>query len=190
MASFDFIKVEVEQKTLDDVKFMLASVEGGAAKAIIRASNDTAVTGRSRIVDKTFARLHLKKARVRENTSVFKTNNLNIGARAVIFKRPIPLIEFPHITSFVGLSVEVRKNKGPDFFRHRFKAQMRSGHVDLFERALRNGEPVGRLPIDKTWGPSIGNVFHHNDEEELFKELMLLFQKRVMARAEFILKSS
>lgn len=190
MASFDFITVEVEKKTLDEVKFMLAAVEGGAAKAIIRASNDTAVTARAKIVDKTFARLHLKKARVRENTSVFKTNTLTIGARAVIFKRPIPLVEFPHITSFVGLSVEVRKNKGPDFFRHRFKAQMRSGHTGLFERALRNGDPVGRLPIDETYGPAIGNVFHHNDEAELFDEMMLLFQKRVLARAEFILKSA
>jgi hypothetical protein len=187
MGSFNFIKLEVDKKTIDDVKNMLSAVLGGAEKAIIRAANDTAVTARSRIVDTVYSRLNLKKTRIRDNTNVFKTNDAKRGATAVIYNQPVRLIEYPYIPSIVGLSVHMRRDAGAELFRHRFEATMPSGHFDLFERSIRQGKPVGRLPIDKTYGLSIGKTFHFYDEKKLVEEMATLFQQRVLDRAIYIL---
>ena len=77
--------------------------------------------------------------------------------------------------------------RGAELYRHRFKATMRSGHVGIFERRLKSGRPVRRLPIDEALGPGIGNVFHFNDEQVVFADMMDLFQQRVLARAEYLL---
>ena len=185
-----FIEISVDQKTLDDVNFMLDTVKNGAKKAIVRAANQTAVTARSRIVKVTSDRLHLLQKRIREDTRVTKTNSVERGAKVNISRKPIPLVEFPHLASFVGLSVTVRKTRQAEFYRHRFVARMPSGHTGIFERAISNRSNklfVDRLPIDEAVGPAIGNVFHFNDEQKLFSDMMELFQQRVIERAEFIL---
>jgi hypothetical protein len=184
-----FISIEVDGKTLDEVKFMLATVKNGAERAIIQASNRTAITARSRVVKTTASRLNLLQKRIKEETRVIPTKSASIGARVQISRKAIPLIDFPHLESFIGVSVAVRRS-GPDrVYKHRFISQMRSGHVGIFERRLRSsGVPVGRLKIDEKAGPSIGMVFHFEDEKKLFDEMMLLFQQRVIARAENLLR--
>ena len=64
--------------------------------------------------------------------------------------------------------------------------------VGIFERKMNTftGKPYRRLPIEEQAGPAIGNVFHYNDEQKLFNEMMLLFQKRVIDRADFILRKA
>jgi len=198
-----FLSVEIDEKTLDEVKFMLDTVKNGADTAIRRAANDTAVTARSRVVDTVYSRVNLKKARIRKNTSVLKAKFGSLTAKVVIFTKPIPLVEFPYITSFVGTSVSVRKSRPAELYRHRFVAKMPSGHVGIFERrqgifggAVHFGKkisfskPVGRLPIDEQAGPGIGNIFHHNDEDVVFGDMMELFQKRVLDRAVYLLSQA
>lgn len=187
-----FLSIEVDEKTLNDVKFMLDTVKNGAEKAIIRAANQTAVTARSRVVKTTNERLYLTQKRIREETRVTKTNTVKVGASVHISRKALPLVDFPHITSFVGLSVTVRRARAAEFYRHRFVARMPSGHVGIFERRFssKTGKPAGRLKIDEVPGPSIGMVFHSNDEKKLFDEMMILFQERVIARAEFLLSKA
>jgi len=186
-----FLSIEIDEKTLDEVKFMLNTVKNGADTAIRRAANDTAVTARSRVVDTVYSRVNLKKARIRKNTSVLKAKFGSLTAKVVIFTKPIPLVEFPYITSFVGTSVSVRKSRPAELYRHRFVAKMPSGHVGIFERRLLSGgRSAGRLPIDEQVGPGIGNIFHHNDEDVVFGDMMELFQKRVLDRAVYLLSQA
>ena len=187
-----FVTVRVDKKSLDEVRNLLSTVRNGAETAIRRAANDTAVTARSRIVKRVSTRLHLTQTRIRKDTSILRAKFGSLVAKAVIFRRPIPLIEFPHLQSIVGVSVEVRKSRAPEFYRHRFIAQMRSGHIGIFERRLNQstGRRYGRLPVEEQAGPAIGNVFWQNDEREIMADLMVLFQQRVIARAEFILSKA
>jgi hypothetical protein len=191
MASLSFMTIEVDKKTLDDVKYMLDTVKNGAETAIMRAANDTATTARSRIVKTVSERVNLLQKRIREDTNIEKANLSKLDARAIIYRRQVPLVEFPHITSFVGTSVSVRKDRNAELYRHRFKATMRSGHVGIYERRMRgSGRPYPRLPIDEALGPGIGNVFHYNDEQIVFSDMMDLFQKNVFDRATYILSQA
>ena len=185
------LSVEIDKKTLDEVRYMLDTVKNGAETAIRRAANDTAVTARSRVVDTVYSRLNLKKTRIRANTNVLKASFGSLTAKAVILTKPIPLVEYPYLTSFIGTSVSVRKSRPAELYRHRFVAKMSSGHVGIYERRLLpSGRIAGRLPIDEQAGPGIGNVFHNNDEDAVFGDMMTLFQQRVLDRAVYLLSQA
>lgn len=188
--AFEPFKIEIDPNDLAEVQFMLATVKNGAETAIMRAANDTAVTARSRIVDTAYARLNLKKAEIRESTNVIKAFPGNLKATAYIMKKHIPLFKYPHLASYVGVSVAMRKSSPSTIFRHKFLATMKSGHTGIFERDYVNGKAVKRLPIEEGFGLKVGEVFHYNDEEAVFADMQDLFSKRLLERADYLLSSS
>lgn len=195
MPALSFVTVEVDKKTLDEVKNMLSTVRNGVATALKRAADQTAATAREEIVRTTQSRLHLPYTRIKQNTGVFKARFGSTTAWAVIYRRQIPMVDFPHLFSpIIGTSVSIRKENGPEIRRHSFKATMKSGHVGIFERGIgklgdsnAGEEPAGRLHIDEQYGPSIGNVFHYNDEAEVMRRMAAVFSLRLLARAEYLL---
>jgi hypothetical protein len=192
MASASFVSIEVDNKTLDEVKFMLATVKNGARDAIRLAANQTAVTARSEIAKTVASRIQLTQTRIKKDTHIQKAKFGATSAQVIIFKKLIPLVDFPHTVRLRGgISVGIRKGRARELFRHQFKATMRSGHVGIFERRmLPSGRIARRLPIDEGFGPHIGEVFHANDEQRVFSEMMALFQKNLIQKAEFLLKKA
>jgi hypothetical protein len=100
----------------------------------------------------------------------------------------IPLIAFgpkgpgskiPTLGRPGGVTVLMDKAKGPETFRHAFKAQMKSGHIGIFLRTLGKGRSVharagsspfaARFPIRELYGPSIYDLV---DVPAINKEVM------------------
>jgi hypothetical protein len=187
-----FVSIEVDNKTLDEVKFMLATVKNGARDAIRLAANQTAGTARSEIAKTVASRIQLTQTRIKKDVRIRKASFTKTTAEVWILSKFVPLIDFPHTVRLRGgINVGIRKGRARELFRHKFEATMSTGHRGIFERRMfASGKVAGRLPIDESFGPRIGSVFHANDEQRVFSEMMALFQKNLIQKAEFLLKKA
>jgi hypothetical protein len=190
--ALSIVSVEIDGKTLDEVKFMLATVKNGAANALRLAANDTAKAAQTRIVKTIATRIQLSQKRIRKDTGVFKANRGQTTAYTYILNKFLPLKDFPHtVRARGGINVGIRKGDPRELFRHMFKATMASGHIGIWERRkFPSGKIAGRLPIEERYGPRMGEVFHANDEKKVFDEMMILFQERLLQKAVFLLNKA
>lgn len=189
------LTVSIDQAQLDAVYKMLdgfigtATSEKGADAALRRSLNKTIDHAQSSVVKRVASEVNLLQKNVRPYTSTAKANFTELSGKVVISRHAIPLVDFPYITSIVGTSVSVRTSRPAEFFRHRFAATMRSGHTGIFERRLMNGRPVGRLPIDETFGPSPGMVFYENGDPDM-EEIADFFARTLDHEVEYILSQA
>ena len=201
MAEQSFFSIEIDKKTLDEVKTMLSAVKNGARDALRIAANKTDETARSRAVKKVNETVTLTQKRIREETKLKRANYTNLSSKVTISGKPIPLIEFKHGKQLKsGINITVRRGK-KEKWAHVFVAQMSSGHTGIFGRreyylstrkrgnVLPHGY-VSRLEIDEKFGPSTPLVFHFNGEDEVWEEAAILFQKKVLEQAIFLLNKA
>ena len=182
------LSIEIDKEQLADVKYMLSTVKNGARDAIRRAANRTATTAQSRVVKKIYETMSLTQKRIRQDTKILRANYTNLTAKVSVSGKPIPLIEFTHGKQLKsGINVTVRRGNKVKY-RHRFIAEMSSGHIGIFERKLLTGGiRAGRLPIEEQFGPSTAMVFHFNGEDIVFADSMQIFEKNLDAEINFIL---
>ena len=182
------LSVEIDKKTLDEVKYMLDTVKYGVNDALRIGANKTAETAQSRVVKSLASDLTLTQKKLKADTKLVRAYYENLSSKVIVKSKPIPIIDFRHGTQLKsGINVTVRPNAKVKY-KHRFIAQMASGHIGIFERKLLpSGRPVSRLPIEEQFGPSTALVFHHNGEDEVMKEMSLLYPQKVLEQAVFLL---
>lgn len=187
--------VAIDESQLADARKLLdgfigTAVSGkGSEAAIQRALSKTIDHAQSRVVKRVYQEVNLLQKEIKPYTRTVKPNYSNLTGKVIIDRKSIPLVDFPYITSFVGTSVSVRKARPAELFRHRFLATMPSGHKGIFERALKNGTPVKRLPIDETYGPSPGMVFYENGNPDM-EEIADFFARTLDHEVEYILSQA
>lgn len=189
------LSVSIDQAQLADVRKLLdgfvgtATSEKGSEAAIRRSLNKTIDHAQSSVVKRVASEINLLQKNIRPLTRTIKANYTSLSGRVVISRHAIPLVDFPYIASFVGTSVSIRRSRPAELFRHRFPATMTSGHTGIFERRLLNGTPVGRLPIDETYGPAPGTVFYFNSDADM-AEIADFFARTLDHEVEFILSQA
>ena len=195
------LSVEVDEKTLAEVKFMLNTVRYGAEDALRIAANKTGETAKSRVVKKIAETLTLTQKKIQEDTKLVRAYYGNLSSKVTVKGKPIPLVDFKHGKQLrSGINIEVRRGQ-KEKWGHVFVAQMASGHTGIFGRkkyadsrkkrgsVLPHGY-VARLEIEEKYGPSTALVFHHNGEYETFDEMAILFQKKVLEQAIYLLNKA
>ena len=126
------------------------ALASGARRAINRAAR-TAQTHMGRGIRDTLA---LRARDVRDGISIKRATDTNLEAELRVEREPKPLKDYGATQRKKGVSVRVRKDTGRTILRGSFKVETLGGHV--FLRGDDGEQDVGRLPISKRFGPSIG----------------------------------
>jgi hypothetical protein len=89
----------------------------------------------------------------------------NVDKAALAFtitgsRAPIQLQDFQHRANSRGVQVQVLRSGGMQSLPSAFRADV-GGRGRLFQRAVRNGARVGRLPIKLLFGPSVADMLTH-----------------------------
>lgn len=202
----NLVSVSIPPERVLEIDRTLDGIKKGAVRAITVAVNKTANTGRSRIVKRLAKIINLKQGRadgsekgtLNRYIRVRKANFDTLEAYIRLTREGIPLTFFDpkpdrpgEQGNKGGVSVKTRKGKGREVLTGTFVAQMRSGHVGVFERArtithssLSESDRlaynagflhfrksrlvtrgmntrVPRLPIEHRYGPTPLGVFEH-----------------------------
>ena len=192
------LSVEIDKQTLDQVKYMLDTVKFGVNDALRIGANKTAETAQSRVVKSLASDLTLTQKKLRADTKLVRAYYENLSSKVIIKSKPIPIIDFKTGKQLKsGINIEVRPGKKVKY-AHRFVAEMSSGHIGIFNRkkyansrkkrgsVLPHGY-VSRLEIEEKFGPSTALVFHYNGEDEVMREMSLLYPQKVLEQAVFLL---
>jgi len=156
--------VSVDQQSLKQVTDYLRAIGGNLPKAQSRAINRTltgVVTDTAREVGRV---LNLAQKDIKEHITVPRKASVSRLSGEVLAKgRWIPLIKFRGTRGVKGggVSVQVKKSKGPKILRHAFLARMKSGHLGVFMRRdpaakyvpsseIGAGKPIGQ-PASETY---------------------------------------
>jgi len=186
------IRIEVDEKSLNDAKALLFNVRYGIEDALRISANKTAATGKSRVSRRVQDVVNLPiNKEIRPRIKVIKARYGNTTSFVLISRKPIQLIKYPYLVApLIGVSVEMQRSKR-QIFRHAFKATMPTGHTGLFERRYYTGGiPVRRLPIgqgpvtgktarSEMVGPSIGLIFDRNGGDQVTEDLSDVFAKNL-----------
>jgi len=100
--------------------------------------------------------------KLKDMKGMIKTLPMRGGVLSVIIRATggkIPLINFIAKQKAAGVSVKVKRQSAGTVIPHTFIAEMRSGHIGIFERTIEGGKRVPRLPIKELKGPSIPTLF-------------------------------
>ena len=195
------LSVEIDKKTLDEVKFMLSTVRYGVNDALRIGANKTAETAQSRVVKSLASDLTLTQKKIKADTELVRAYYENLSSKVIVKSKPIPIIDFKTGAQLKsGINIEVRRGKKVKY-AHRFIAEMSSGHIGIFNRKKyadsrkKRGRPttsgyVGRLEIEEKFGPSTALVFHYNGEDEVMKEMSELYPKKLLEQAIYLLNKA
>lgn len=159
------VSVSVNDAQRRDLEETLAHIKNGAARALTVGINRTGTTGKSRITRRLTSILALKRKQIADVIKWAKANFDTLEGKIIINRKGIPLYEFsprptqPGKTKAAGVSVKVKKQEPRKVLAHTFIAQMKSGHVGIFERRGRGNKRSPRLPIDERFGPTPLGVF-------------------------------
>lgn len=200
------VNITVNPAQLAELELTFAGIKNGMKLAIVRAENKTVNTGRSRIVKRLAKEINLKQGKadgsepgtISRYIRVRKANFDDLSASIILRREGIPLTFFNPIPNRPGIAavkggvtVKTRKGRGREVLPGTFVARMKSGHVDIFERArtVKYGSlskedqatysagllhfsksrvvtrganmRVARLPIQKRFGPTPLGVFEN-----------------------------
>lgn len=198
------VRVEAAgQETLDRAQRLLAGIKGGMDKAV-KAAMDRAVSHlRSNSARAIRERYAISVANIRASENVKVSYNYHDGptAKVMFFGQKIPLYRYdgaapahptPDTSKWVEAMVNGQyrwvhpsvaaqghqlKETSPSQFHHAFTAQMKSGHVGIFER---NGKASGNGgdAIVELMGSSVPQMLGSEDvEKSLTDEAMASFEK-------------
>lgn len=163
-------------------------------KAMVRALNRSVLAGRTLLAKNISADTGLASADVKAAVVMREASLGNPTARIASSLQRIPLIKFnatgPVPSRGKGRGVKARVPGGAGQYPNAFIAEMKSGHVGVFQRvpgAQRHGPKPNRsqLPIYELHGPSIGHVFSRHRQaavDRMLEQLEKTFDAEIKFR--------
>jgi len=183
-------------------------------QAIFQAFSRSFTTARKMVSDETKGVVNLKAGAIKEaiGSKPPKRGEQNPSAVITITKKPTPAIDFSgkgatvKATKTRGVSVTMRRDRGPIQFPHYFKAKMKSGHVGIFGRTktpsgrrARQGKKnkagfVGRLTIREVVGTTVyelvGEALQNVVGRKLAVALPALLEKNMASQIDRFTKKA
>lgn len=148
---------------LDRATKLLAGFPGGVQKAAESALNRAGISGRAAAAREVGKQYYLKSSDFKKYTKSSQHVSRSGGDITVSLNFRgfhVPLIRFKTaLTSSGHIRSQVLRNSSGDVLKHVFQAEMKSGHIGLFERYGKS-----RLPIEQKLGPSIPQMMGANPE--------------------------
>lgn len=148
---------------LDRATKLLAGFPDGVQKAAESALNRAGISGRAAAAREVGKQYYLKSSDFKKYTKSSQHVSRSGGDITVSLNFRgfhVPLIRFKTaLTSSGHIRSQVLRNSSGDVLKHVFQAEMKSGHIGLFERYGKS-----RLPIEQKFGPSIPQMMGANPE--------------------------
>lgn len=147
--------IEVSASRLEQAEKLLSHIPGAAPKAVSRAINRAADTARTEMARKVRETYYVNYGDVLATVSIDRARAGQLSARITSRGHALSLIKFrvtpnrPQPRRRIPIVVRVKRGEGGPL-RRAFVAQMRSGHLGVFERAGK-----ARTPIDGLYGPPV-----------------------------------
>jgi hypothetical protein len=139
------------------------------------ALSDTAKSAKSKAAGVIAKRTGLKAAVVKTRIYYSRVADGEYEVAVKSSKRPIALIEFPHMQTATGIST--RAWGKIQLIRHAFVATMKNGHTGIYRRVGK-----ARLPIEQLWGPTIGGTFAVKEVQAVIAKTMRDRLQKSLAR--------
>lgn len=148
---------------LDHATKLLAGFPDGVQKAAESALNRAGISGRAASAREVGKQYYLRSSDFKKYTKSSQHVSRSGGDITVSLNFRgfhVPLIRFKTaLTSSGHIRSQVLRNSSGDVLKHVFQAEMKSGHIGLFERYSKS-----RLPIEQKFGPSIPQMMGANPE--------------------------
>ena len=148
---------------LDRATKLLAGFPDGVQKAAESALNRAGISGRAAAAREVGKQYYLKSSDFKKYTKSSQHVSRSGGDITVSLNFRgfhVPLIRFKTVLTSSGhIRSQVLRNSSGDVLKHVFQAEMKSGHIGLFERYGKS-----RLPIEQKFGPSIPQMMGANPE--------------------------
>ena len=111
------LSVEIDKKTLDEVKYMLDTVRYGVNDALRIGANKTAETAQSRVVKSLASDLTLTQKKLRADTELVRAYYENLSSKVIVKSKPIPIIDFKTGAQLKsGININSTNNIDTPFF--------------------------------------------------------------------------
>lgn len=153
----------VADSALDRATKLLAGFPDGVQKAAESALNRAGISGRAAAAREVGKQYYLKSSDFKKYTKSSQHVSRSGGDITVSLNFRgfhVPLIRFKTVLTSSGhIRSQVLRNSSGDVLKHVFQAEMKSGHIGLFERYNKS-----RLPIEQKFGPSIPQMMGANPE--------------------------
>lgn len=148
---------------LDRATKLLTGFPDGVQKAAESALNRAGISGRAAAAREVGKQYYLRSSDFKKYTKSSQHVSRSGGDITVSLNFRgfhVPLIRFKTaLTSSGHIRSQVLRNSSGDVLKHVFQAEMKSGHIGLFERYGKS-----RLPIEQKFGPSIPQMMGANPE--------------------------
>ncbi|MCK9324585.1 MAG: phage tail protein [Bacteroidales bacterium] len=166
------ITVEMDKAQLAKVEFMLAGIEGGTAKVLMRAINNTLSGVQTDLNKETRKILNITASRIKKDVTISKATSTRLCAQVSSAGRPVGLTNFTGTKQRAkGVSVSVRKDTPRSIIRGAFIAKGLNDNEHVFWRKWHSYKnPVNskivyaklpakyKLPIKTLYGPRIQDI--------------------------------
>lgn len=172
--------IEITAETIERVETLLAGIPKGAERALSNAMNrglSKMKTGAAKKVREVYT---VQSSAINEATStrIQKASTGNLAGYIHFSGYKIPLYKFKVTPKAPGIKKQVTaavKKGGGTAFEHAFIAQMKSGHIGVFER-----ETSKRFPIEEKMGLAMAQMVGNQSViAELEKEAQKTVDERV-----------
>lgn len=180
--------IEVSAETIERVEALLAGVPKGAERALSNAVNrglSKIKTGAAKKVREVYT---VQSSAINEatDTRIQKASTGNIAGYIHFSGYKIPLYKFKVTPKAPGIKKQVTaavKKGGGTAFENAFIAQMKSGHIGVFER-----ETSKRLPVEEQMGLAMAQMAgNQNVIAELEKEAQKTVDERIVHEIDRLL---
>ena len=154
-------------------------------RALGRAVNKAGRAGRTDLSKQIRGEIALPASVIRSSIKLVRAARGQTEARLVITRKPIPLKEYKARETKKGVTVKVRRKEPREVHKRAFIAESVGGHV--FERKKVGDKRVGRLPIDKRFGPTVLGVLQGKPGflPEFETDLTIVLAKRAREEVNF-----
>lgn len=173
--------IEITSEALERVETLLAGIPKGAERALSNAMNrglSKVKTGATKRVKAVYT-MQSSAINSATSTRISRASTGNLAGYISFSGYKIPLYKFSVTPKAPGIKRNVKaavKKGGGTTFEHAFIAQMKSGHIGVFER-----ETSKRFPIEEKMGLAMAQMVGN---QKVIAELEEEAQKTVNERLE------
>lgn len=196
----DFIQIDSwgAEEALEEMQNALEHVKGGALKSMRRALTKTAQGVRTDSIRKVREEFKIAASELRKKTSVKKSLSGDHPNVEVKFsdRKSVPLSKYdirPRIPASVGgrlpkkgVSVQVKKTSGRKVIDGSFVAEMKSGHIGVFERVRGDSLPIRELYS----ASSIHELLHEDNKQDIRDQAEERLLKNAIREADYVLQKA
>ena len=137
------MKIEIDQRQLLKVKFMLAGVKNGAPKAMSRSMNKTLISIGSQAAKEVNSHYNITQKITKKDHSILKAHTMKLAAGFYSTGKPKRLTSFSGTRQTKkGVSVKIRRDRPRKLLKHAFIATPK--HIKRSTKAEGRGKQVFR----------------------------------------------